>query len=82
MPRHALTIRKAYVRYYSDNQAFTASVEWSDGGSTEGGCVTRLRRPLKRFQVERLRPCDFGPHMQALLLRAEREGCKIETQIW
>jgi hypothetical protein len=80
--RKPLSITKACIRYYSDNQALTASVEWSDGSHTEGGVVTKLPRPLKRFQIERLRPCDFGSHMQALLLRAEREGTKIETQIW
>ncbi len=29
-------ISKAYIRHYTDNDQFTAYVEWSDGGRTEG----------------------------------------------
>lgn len=36
MPRKPLTITRAYVRRYRDNESTVAYVEWSDGSRTEG----------------------------------------------
>lgn len=61
-----MTIIKAYVRKYSDNEQITAYVEWTDArgrtGRTEG-------KP-------------GNAHMLALLARAEREGLTVSKEVW
>jgi len=49
------TIKRAYVRHYSDNNQTTAYVEWSDGSSTEGEQDNlHMRELFKRAEREGL----------------------------
>jgi len=51
MSAQSKTIRRAYIREYSDSGQITAYVEWSDGSRTEGDrtsthMLSLLRRAL------------------------------------
>lgn len=59
-------ITKAYIRTYTDTGQTTAYVEWIDDKGQSG------RTEGKRN----------GPHMQALLSRAKREGVRVERERW
>lgn len=65
-PSH-LTISKAYLHHYSDNDRTIAYVEWSDGSITQGDA--------KRWS-------PIGVHMKALFRRAKGERIKITRQVW
>lgn len=76
-------ITRAYVRHYRDNGQMTAYVEWIDGrgkaGRTEGvvgpcPCCGNRRDIVGAIELDE--------HMAALFRRAEREGLKIEQEIW
>lgn len=70
MRQTASTIKRVYVRRYSDNGDTVAYVEWFDGSRTEAR--------LRWFGLTR----RFGDHMHALLKRAAREGLKLERETW
>ena len=59
-------ILKAYVRTYGDTRQCRAYVEYLDTRNHQG-----------RTEGDRL-----GTHMQALLLRAVREGVNITSERW
>jgi hypothetical protein len=72
-------ITKAYIRHYIDNGQTTAYVDWFDNkgkpGRTEGPALW-LRDDLDA------RHAPDSEHMRALFARAERDGVKIERQVW
>ncbi len=59
-------ITKAIARHYSDNQTDRIYVEWVDTRGERGATGG----------------VETNTHMQALLMRAQREGIFIEQQIW
>jgi hypothetical protein len=65
-------ITKAYIRTYSDNGQITSYVEWIDHRGRHG------RTEAPRIS-ERIHESE---HMQALLVRARREGVTIESERW
>lgn len=60
-------ITKAYTRHYSDNNQTTTYVEWIDNKGREGRTEGTITP---------------RGHMEALVMRAAREGVKLEQQIW
>lgn len=59
-------ITKAYIRTYSDSGQVQAGVEWVDHRGKKG---------TTQGDPENM-------HMKALLIRAKREGIKVEEQEW
>jgi len=71
-----VSITRAYIRTYGDNDQTTAYVEWRD----EHGRTCRTEGDAEACPVLGWRPA--GEHMQALFARAEREGVSVEREVW
>jgi hypothetical protein len=59
-------ITRIYTRTYTDSGQVTTYIEWVDNAGERG----------------RTEGHDTNPHMQALIARGQREGVKLETEIW
>jgi hypothetical protein len=68
-------ITRAYVRRYSDSGQITAYIEWSDGSRTEGN-LHYHDHPHRRLIP------TFGAHMHALFAAANRQGVRLEREVW
>lgn len=69
-----VSIKRIYVRRYSDSGDIVAYCEWSDGSRTEGRLTYRELSHRSGF--------TFGQHMHALFNRARREGLHMEREYW
>lgn len=70
-----MTIKRIYVRHYRDSGEVVAYVEWSTGSRTEA--------TLQAFDIGRNRRAyTFGSHMHALMKQANRQGLKLEREVW
>lgn len=61
------TIKRVFIRHYTDNGSTKVYVEWANGSRTEGNVCGRK---------------GLGAHMTALLERAKRQGLKVERETW
>lgn len=69
------TIKRAYVRRYSDTGQIVAYVEWANGSRTES--------TLRRFDIGRGRiAVTFGTHMHQLFARAKAAGLTLQRETW